>query len=294
MARPLRIDFAGALYHVMSRGVDRRRIFADGRDFDRRVAWICRAVRTFGWKLHAFVLLPNHDHLFLETTDANLSASMQFLNSGYAGYYNHRHDRCGHLFQGRFKAHLIETDGHYREVSRYIHLNPVRAGLATLPEDWRWSSYAGYADPSLSLGWVTYERVLREFGEPGREARANYRAFVAAGMNGQLEPPWRRAEAGLLVGSPEFIARMRASVASRPPDPAVPQLAALRPRPSLGKILVAVQMVRRAADGAPLQPRWETADVRAITAFLARRRLGYKASEVARAIGFAEVALFAT
>ena len=133
MARPLRIEFAHALYHVTSRGNARQKVFRDDRDYQRRLDWLRRAVETYGWRLHAFALMPNHDHLFVETPLANLSAGMHYLNGSYTSYFNRRHKQVGHLFQGRFKAVLIENEGHYWEVSRYIHLNPVRAGLAQRP-----------------------------------------------------------------------------------------------------------------------------------------------------------------
>ncbi len=122
MARPLRIEFPGALYHVISRGNERRHIVRDDADRQRRLEWLQRTVYTYGWKLHAFVSMSNHDHLFVETPEPNLSQGMQYFNGSYCGYFNARHRRVGHLFQGRFKGQLIEQVGHYHEISRYIHL----------------------------------------------------------------------------------------------------------------------------------------------------------------------------
>ncbi len=119
MARPLRVELAGGLYHVMSRGNERRPIVRDDADRQRRLDWLQRTVEIYGWRLHAFVLLTNHEHLFLETPEPNLSAGMHLLNGSYTGYFNVRHRRAGHLFQGRFKAHLIEEEGYFTEISRY-------------------------------------------------------------------------------------------------------------------------------------------------------------------------------
>ena len=116
MARPLRIEFAGAIYHIMSRGNARQGIVLDDADREKRVDWLRRTVETYGWRLHAFALMTTHDHLFLETPEPNLSAGMQYLNGSYTSYFNRRHRRCGHLFQGRFKGHLIEEDGYFLEV----------------------------------------------------------------------------------------------------------------------------------------------------------------------------------
>lgn len=148
MARPLRIEYSGALYHVMSRGNARKAIVRDDVDREKRLDWLRRTVETYGWRLHAFVLMDNHDHLFVETPEANLSAGMQFLNGGYSSYFNRRRRRSGHLFQGRFKAQLIEEEGYFLEVSRYIHLNPVRAKRIP-PEKYPWSSYPGYVHPAV-------------------------------------------------------------------------------------------------------------------------------------------------
>jgi putative transposase len=113
MARPLRIEFADALYHVMSRGNNRRAIVRDDADRQRRLEWLARTVETYRWRLHAFCLMGNHEHLFVETPEPNLSAGMQYLNGSYTGYFNVRHRQAGHLLQGRFKAHLIDSEGYY-------------------------------------------------------------------------------------------------------------------------------------------------------------------------------------
>ena len=164
MARPLRIESPGALYHVMSRGNERRRIVRDDADRQKWIEWLRRTVETHGWRLHSFVLMPNHHHLFVETPEANLSDGMHYLNGSFTGYFNRRHRRSGHLFQGRFKAHLVEEEGYFLEVSRYVHLNPVRGRLVERPEAYRWSSYPGYRRAAQALPWVTYARVLGEFG----------------------------------------------------------------------------------------------------------------------------------
>jgi putative transposase len=155
MARPLRIELAGGLYHVMSRGNARRPIVRDDADRQRRLDWLQRTVETYGWWLHAFTLLTNHEHLFLEMPEANLSAGMHLLNGSYSGYFNVRHRRAGHLFQGRFKAHLIEEEGYFTEISRYLHLNPVRAKLVSRPAQWRYSM----VEIAKSLGYSGHSGV---------------------------------------------------------------------------------------------------------------------------------------
>ena len=286
MARPLRIEFAGAIYHVMSRGNARQPIVRDDVDREKRLDWLRRTVETYGWRLHAFVLMRNHDHLFVETPEPNLSAGMQYLNGSYTSYFNRRHRRCGHLFQGRFKGHLIDRDGYFFEVSRYLHLNPLRANLTARPEEYPWSSYRGYQRASRALPWITYDRVLGEFGNTPTLARRAYTGFVRAGIDQPPASPFSDAVEGLLVGSDAFVARVRRLLDDRPSDPAVPQLEQIRARPSLEQIVEAVaeQFGQEASAWSPGR-RSDDAS-RAVAAYLARRRFGYAAVTVAAALGY--------
>lgn len=284
MARPLRIEFAGALYHVISRGNERKPIVRDDADREKRLDWLRRTVETCGWRLHAFVLMTNHEHLFLETPEPNLSAGMQLLNGSYTGYFNRRHRRAGHLFQGRFKGHLIEEDGYFLEVSRYLHLNPLRAKMVTRLEDYRWSSYPGYVQARRALEWVCYTRVLGQFAGP-RPRRA-YAAFVRAAADAPLRSPFDAAVEGLLLGSGDFVDRVRALLTGRPAAQGIPELARLRPRPPLERILAAVTE-HFGCDAAGWSAGRRSDDAaRAVAAYLARRRFGYSATAVAQALGY--------
>ena len=240
MARPLRIEFPGALYHLMSRGNQRHAIVRDDADRAKRIEWLRRTVEIYGWRLHAFVLMTNHDHLLVETPQANLSAGMQWLNASYSGYFNRRHRRVGHLFQGRFTGHLIEEDGYYLEVSRYIHLNPVRSRLVERPDAWRWSSCPGYQRASRALDWVCCDRVLGELDLSGSGARRAYGRFLRAGIDRPAKSPFADALGGLIVGSDAFVARIRKLLSDRPADAALSQLQRVRERPSLERIVAVV------------------------------------------------------
>lgn len=287
MARPLRIEYEGALHHVMSRGNERRRIVRDDADRKRRLEWLERTVETYGWRLHAFCLMDNHEHLFVETPAANLSAGMQFLNGSYTSYFNLRHRRSGHLFQGRFKSLLVEEVNYFDEISRYIHLNPCRAGLAKLPEDYRWSSYRGYHRATSALAWVTYARVLREFGRDAGVARRRYRRYVLAGLDEKLDSPWDRAVHGLVLGSDKFVSKVQALVADRPADASLPQLKRMRDRPSLARIVQSTATYF-GHDVACWRRGGRVDDVsRALAAYLARVRYGYSATAAAAALGYA-------
>lgn len=287
MARPLRIQFPGALYHVMSRGDDRRPIVRDDRDRDRRLDWLARTVAAYGWRLYAFAILDNHDHLFLETPEPNLSAGMQFLNGSYTSYVNIRHQRAGHLFQGRYKAHVIENEGHYWEISRYIHLNPLRAGLVGRPEEWPWSSYRGYHAASRALSWVDYDRVLSEFGKEPAKARQAYRGFVGQGMATPPAAPWERAVEGIIIGAERFVDRIRGMLHERKADGSLPTLRKLRTRPPLDRI---ADEAVKAFGGDPstwLPGRRVKDPARRVAAYIARRRFGYSTVEVAQGLGYA-------
>jgi REP element-mobilizing transposase RayT len=156
MARPLRIEFPGAIYHVMSRGNARQTVFHDEGDYQRLFEGLAVVVSRSGWDLLSFVLMPNHFRLLVRTPQPNLSRGMQYLTSGYANWCGRRHRRPGHTFQGRFKSELIEDESYFWTVSRYIHLNPVRGKrpLAVHPRDWPWSSYSGYDRRRRRVEWV--------------------------------------------------------------------------------------------------------------------------------------------
>jgi REP element-mobilizing transposase RayT len=286
MARPLRIEFAGAVYHVTSRGNARQEIVRDDADREKWVDWLRRTVETYHWRLHAWVLMTNHDHLFVETPEANLAAGMQYFNGSYTSYFNRRHRGCGHLFQGRYQGHLIEEQGYFLEVSRYLHLNPVRAKLVSRPEEYRWSSYRGYQRASRTVPWVTYDRVLGEFGGATAAGRQRYARFVRAGVEQPPPSPFAEALEGMLVGSEAFVDRIRGLLEEKPTARSVPQLEHLRGRPTVAAILKAVGE-HFGVDTSRWAPGQRTDDAsRAVAAYLARRRFGHPAGQVAEALGY--------
>lgn len=241
MARPLRIERPGGRYHVTARGNERKAIYRADEDRFHFLGVLAEAVERYGVKVHAYVLMDNHFHLLLETPFANLSAAMQWVNVSYSVWFNLRHDRSGHLFQGRFKALVIEDDAGWQEVARYVHLNPVRVGRLGLnkqqqagsrqgvgqapsPElvsqrlrvlrQWRWSSYPAYAGYRAPLGWLTREPLGRLCGgRSGPEQQQALRQYTEAPVRqGTLEGPWERLIAGLVLGSEAFVARLRQQV----------------------------------------------------------------------------------
>jgi REP element-mobilizing transposase RayT len=207
MARPLRIEFSGALYHLTARGNARENIYADDDDREQFLSILKIAVDRFDWYCHAYCLMDNHYHLLIETNRASLSDGMKLLNGSYTQYVNRRHQRVGHVFQGRFKAILIQKDSYLLELARYIALNPVRARMVRSAKDWPWSSYRATAGLTESAACLTTDWVLGGFAETKKVAQQRYRDFV---RHGKGQPsPWQSLKSQIYLGDEEFILDMQ-------------------------------------------------------------------------------------
>ena len=190
MARPLRIEFTGALYHVTSRGDRREPIFEDDEDRLRFLTVLAEVVERFNWLCHGYCLMTNHYHLVVETPDANLSKGMRQLNGLYTQASNRRHQRTGHLFQGRFKGILVDKDSYLLELTRYVVLNPVRAGMVKDPQAYEWSSYRAMVGQAPVPAWLATDGLLAQFGKRRSDARRRYGQFVReVSMIALMEPP---------------------------------------------------------------------------------------------------------
>jgi REP element-mobilizing transposase RayT len=200
MARPLRIEFPGALYHVTSRGNARAPIFLEDRDRRLILRILSDVVARYRWVCHAYCLMTNHFHLLIETPEANLSRGMRQLNGLYTQRFNRAHERVGHILQGRFGAVLVERDAHLLELARYVVLNPVRAGLVAIAEAYPWSSLRATIGLAPAPGWLSTGALLARFG-----SRARYLEFVHEGV-GQASP-WTGLR-GAVLGSDAFIERL--------------------------------------------------------------------------------------
>lgn len=187
MSRPLRIQVPGANYHIYARGNDKRRIFLDDRDHHIFLDVVEETLSRLRWRCLSYCLMPNHYHLVITTPNGDLSRGMRQINSLYAQTFNRRHDRCGHLFQGRFGATLIESQAQLLESIRYLALNPVRAGLVKQPDDWPWSAHAELCDKARKR-LVSARQLLIHFAPDSEEAVFRYRAFVNAGVPGPDAP----------------------------------------------------------------------------------------------------------
>lgn len=224
------------IYHVTSRGLERRDIVRDDRDRRKWAALLDVAATRHGWRILAWVLMNNHFHLFLRTPKPNLSSGMHDLNSGYVSCFNRRHGRNGPLLRGRFHAVLVERDYHYWELSRYIHLNPVRAGLADRPESFVWGSCRFYFHERGAPTWLAWDEVLSAHGASLREARGEYWRFLAEGASSKLSNPLDSAMASVLYGSQAFVERVRSWLTSRPPTKETPAPRKLRKRVGIDEI----------------------------------------------------------
>jgi len=205
MARPLRIEYPGAFYHITARGNEQKDIFRDDKDRQRFLEYLETAVGRYKAVIHVYCLMSNHYHLLLTTPEGNLSQIMRHINGGYTTWFNKRHNRFGHLFQGRYKAILVDADPYAGELSRYIHLNPVRAGMVRKPEQYQWSSYAAYISTAKTPRWLTTDWLLQYFGQKPAAAKNVYAFFVNAAIGTEEEDPLKEATATLILGKTDFI-----------------------------------------------------------------------------------------
>ena len=233
MARPLRIEFPGAFYHLTERGDRREAIYEDDADRLAFLDLVAEVVERFRWRCHAYCLMTNHYHLFVETLDANLAKGMRQINGVFTQGSNRRHGRTGHLFQGRYQAILVDSDSYLQELSRYLVLNPVRAGMVEDPSAWPWSSYRATAGLAMAPAWLTTDTLLSSFGGTRDQAQEAYRRFVRDGIG--AESLWGALNRQIYLGDEGFVARMqqRGDVGDevqipkpqrRAPPPTLPQI----------------------------------------------------------------------
>lgn len=204
MARPLRIEYEGAIYHVTARGNERSKIFFTKRDYQKFKEYLADGESKYGFILHAYVLMTTHYHLIIETPDGNLGKIMHFLNGSYTTYINIKRKRSGHLFQGRYKAILVDKDSYLLELSRYLHLNPVRAKIVEKPEDYPHSSYGSYiSDRKEEI--VTRHMILSMLSGTGENRGERYKVFVESTLGEELKSPLEKVYGGMMLGGEGFI-----------------------------------------------------------------------------------------
>jgi putative transposase len=234
MARPLRIEYPGAVYHITSRGNEKKPVYKDDQDRKNFLFILDKVNKRYHWLCHAYCLMDNHFHLLIETPEGNLSIGMRQLNGVYTQAFNKRHGRTGHLFQGRYKAILIQKDSHLLEVCRYVVQNPVRAGLAEDPGQWRWSSYSATAGREKPSSCLTTSWVLGQFSSKRRKAEREYREYVHRGM--ERESIWAGVRGQAIFGEDDFVDKLTDYLGRHKDVPEIPKSQRYATRPALEKL----------------------------------------------------------
>ncbi len=272
MGRPLRIEYRGAFYYITARGNQRQPVFGDDADRLRFLEYFESSTERYGARIHAYCLLDNHYHLLLETPRANLAQIMHHINGAYTNYFNARYGRCGHLFQGRYMAILVEKERYALALSRHIHLNPVRVHMVARLERYGWSSYAAYADQADGPDWL-YVDYLRN----------QHDAYVEYVSNeGPHGNPLQDVFAASILGSRSFIDEVKQKYLDRrSPSRDLPALRCVRGLESLDQIRRAVALE---FDGSEPQ-------VRQVEIYLCHKYSGHKLKDIGVLFGVGESAV---
>lgn len=309
MARPLRIEQPGGWYHCTARGNEQRPIFREDRDRQHFCERLAETVERFRLVLHAYVLMPNHYHLLLETPEPNLSRAMQWLNVSYSVWFNRRYQRNGHLFQGRFKAIVVSRDEWGLALSRYLHLNPVRVerlelgkaarqcqrvGASERPEvavvrerlallrAYRWSSYLAYIGSAKPPPWLECATVLALGGGPSADRRTAYQAYVEnAVREGLAERPWAALQEQVVLGSQVFLSGLREQLRGNLREQT--GLKRLQTRPTFAQAMQAIERIKGEPWSAFQNRHGDWG--RDLALHLGRKCCGLKLAELGQAVG---------
>lgn len=230
----MRIEYDGAVYHVTSRGNARKAIYKDDSDRESFLEVLRKVNSRYNWLCHAYCLMNNHYHIVIETPDGNLSRGMRQLNGVYTQLLNNRHNRVGHIFQGRYKAILIQKETHLLEVCRYVVLNPVRARSVQKPEEWPWSSYCGTMGIEKAHPVVTTDWILGQFGTRRKQAQGRYRAFVEEGIG--TKGIWEEVRGQGLLGEEGFAEKLMGYLKGHQDIREIPRSQRFAGRPSLRRL----------------------------------------------------------
>jgi putative transposase len=263
---------------VTNRGVEKRSIYADDSDRLHFLHLLEKVIDDYRWQLRAYVLMSNHYHLFFRTPHTNLSRGMQDLEGRYASFFNARHQRVGHLFQGRFKGHLVDSEAYLLSLSRYIVLNPVRAGMVETPGEWRWSSYRATAGLAAVPRWLDPAPILDAFNaDDWNKAMHGYREFVAAAI-GKDASPWENVRAAMFLGGNAFVEEVQSKVKVTENVSGFDTSASdMTPR--------AIESVRQAVESIDIAGCWPPpprSDARLLVALLATRHAQSSRAEIGR------------
>jgi putative transposase len=290
VARPLRIEFEGALYHLTGRGNARQEVFADQADCAKFVQLLVESLERYDVALHGYVLMGNHYHLMAETRRANLSRWMHWLTTAYTVYFNRRHRRVGHLFQSRYKSIVVEAEGYCLSLSRYLHLNPVRGKVIGRGDPLerrkrlrasRWSSYRGYSGLARPEPWMSQERVLGEMGGPHKGRQLRYRRFVEEGLVREIENPLEAVKWQAALGGEGFLRKLSDRLkGGKEQHREVPSLRKLQPRVEAQVIIECVVQAYQCAKAEVLKRGRRGNEARAVAMVLIWDCCGMRLREI--------------
>lgn len=278
MPRQLRIEYPGAFYHVYSRGNQKQPIFLTEEDRYHYLKILKDANERLGVIVHVYCLMNTHYHLTLETPEANLSQVMHFINSSYSIYLNKKHERCGHLFQGRYKAILIQADAYARTLAKYIHGNPVRKKIVDRAEEYAWSSCQYYYGLRHPPSWLDTSVILKAFGNSLEVLKREHERYLGTADEKRLEKDMKEGSRLGILGDDDFIDKIRRTYLKdrmENPDGELCELRRLRVRPGLSNIKAQVDRELGA----------ENRLARKCAIFLARKRAGFKLREIGDHLG---------
>ena len=228
MARPLRIEYPGAFYHIIQRGNERKDIFISPQDRTKFYEYLSILHTRYKVSIHTYCLMDNHYHLILETKQPNLSNAIHYLNTSYTIYFNIKRKRSGHLFQGRYNAILIEADEYLHHLSRYIYLNPVRAGIVKNPIDYPYSSYRYFITDTKPPNWLTTGFILSLFDKQIKKAKHLYKNFVLEAIGSETHIIRNNTAFGFILGNQDFINMIKERFIQDKKDKEVPVLNLLK------------------------------------------------------------------
>jgi len=269
MARPLRIEYPGAVYHITSRGNAGHNIYQDDQDREAFLSGFADVVKKCNWYCHTYCLMNNHYHLLIETPEANLSFGMRQLNGIYTQRYNRRHKKFGHIFQGRFKSILVDKENYLLELCRYIALNPVRAKLVARPDKWLWGSYRATAGLIKTPEYLTVDWILSLFGSDREIAQKKYQQFIRQGINDKF--PFENLQDQIVLGNREFVEKIQEMIKDKKVVVEIPRKQRFVGRQSLEELFY---------DKSDL-----TKEVRNQKIAVAHLEYGYTLTEIANLIG---------
>jgi len=283
MARPLRIEYKNAYYHVMNRGAGYRDIFLRDEHHQMFFELLREIHDMFRVEIHAYCLMGNHYHLLISTPDANLSRAMRHLNGVYTQRYNRMEKTDGALFRGRFKAILIEADSYLLSVSKYIHLNPVDAGLVKKPAKYLWSSYRQFIGDETVMPWLNTSKTLSMIG--ARNVKPRYKMFVESGCDEEIANVYQNDRLPSILGSDDFINSITSNLENHPE---IPETKTLRPMIGLDQLVQLVAnafSVEKPTILASKKGRGQKNEARSAAIYLCRKYAGYSLNEIAEYFG---------